>query len=214
MNSNSFLDLQRTPRRHGINPPGIPCRAPLVNRAAAHAEQGTQLGARAGGANRSIDRVCVHTRKSGTDRSGCQGEIFPRWTTESSSALRNAEDMDRKEAFAQRLGIALDHLKIAPNQAERKRYLAELVDITPRHAGNYLSGKKLPTPDGMIDLAIKLGVNPNWLWAGYGAMLPLTPEQTAHIEAVQTLPPATQARVFSVSEALATYDQGEQAQAS
>ena len=122
--------------------------------------------------------------------------------------------METKEAFAKRLEIALDFLGVDRKQSERKRYLAKRLDITERHAGNYLHGAKLPTPEGAIDMAQVLDVNPNWLWFGNGPMKPLTPAQTAHIEAVQALPEPEQNRVFSVSAVLAGSGQEGAARAS
>jgi MFS family permease len=74
--------------------------------------------------------------------------------------------MDAKLAFADRLRLALDRQGIARVDAERKRYLAKIADITPRHAGKYLSGEKLPCAEGMITLSQQLGVSPAWLIAG------------------------------------------------
>ena len=209
-----FFDLDCSRWRDSVDPPGFPRSTPFIDRTASHAELGPELWPRACFLDCHVDRISVHAAKFGTDCSGCQGAIFRRQPTESSGSLRNAKSMDHKKAFAARLMIALDAAGVETKNADRKRYIAALAGISERQAGNYLAGEKLPTPDGMIDLATKLGVNPNWLWAGYGPMKALTDAQTAHIEALQSLPEAEQSRVFSVSEALVSTYTVPKAQAS
>lgn len=94
--------------------------------------------------------------------------------------------MDIKHDFARRLALALDFAKVSTRPADRKRYLAGLARVTERHAGNYLAGEKLPTPEGMIDLAIRLGVSWDWLATGRGIMVPinLTPEEALTLHAL------------------------------
>jgi hypothetical protein len=113
--------------------------------------------------------------------------------------------MDTKQAFGVRLTQALDHQGISPVAADRKRYLSKLLDITERHAGNYLRGDKLPSSEGMIDIAKKLRINPTWLIAGIGPMQPLSDAEIAHILMLRTLTPSDQEKVFRVSEVFQNY---------
>ena len=94
--------------------------------------------------------------------------------------------MDIKQDFARRLVLALDHAGISTKPIDRKRYLSHIAGVSERHAGNYLSGEKLPTPEGMIDLAIRLGVAWDWLATGRGFMLStnLTAEEALTIQAL------------------------------
>ena len=213
-NTNRFLNLDGAPGWDGIDATGIPGGAPFVNRPPGNAKRGAELWPGARALNGKIDRIRVHDLKFGTDCSGCQDANFCRTPTDSSNWMRNAKGMDIKQAFAARLLIALDVAGVEPKNAERKRYIAALLDISERQAGNYLSGDKMPASEGMIDLAIKLRVNPNWLIAGNGPMRALTPEQSALIEALQALPEVEQKRVFSVSESLISIYTTEKAQAS
>lgn len=91
--------------------------------------------------------------------------------------------MDR-EGFSKRLAHALDLNHVGRAAIERKRYLVHLMGISERHAGNYLSGDKLPATEGLIDLAHKLHVSVEWLASGILPVrpLPLTQEQISVLE--------------------------------
>jgi transcriptional regulator with XRE-family HTH domain len=113
--------------------------------------------------------------------------------------------MNIKEQFGERLKTALEHLGVESTGAARKRYLSKRLDITERQAGNYLNGVKMPTLEGVIDLANKLGVNPNWLLAGIGPMIPLTQEEITHIINLRTLDVGDQQRLYHICESFQHY---------
>ena len=110
--------------------------------------------------------------------------------------------MDIKQDFARRLVLALDHAGISTKPIDRKRYLSHIAGVSERHAGNYLSGEKLPTPEGMIDLAIRLGVAWDWLATGRGFMLStnLTAEETLTIQALSQ---EDRQKLFQIGQVLA-----------
>jgi transcriptional regulator with XRE-family HTH domain len=81
--------------------------------------------------------------------------------------------MNTKADFSRRLGVALDHAAVDHNPADRKRWLAKRFDISERQAGNWLNGVQLPTSEGMIEIAVALGVSVEWLVTGRGPRLPL-----------------------------------------
>ena len=81
-----------------------------------------------------------------------------------------------KTRFADRLSKALTLAGVPDKSIDKKRHLSAIASVTERHAGNYLAGEKLPTMEGMIDLAIQLGVALEWLATGRGPMLPLITE--------------------------------------
>jgi transcriptional regulator with XRE-family HTH domain len=109
--------------------------------------------------------------------------------------------MDR-HGFARRLAHALDLNGVGRADIDRKRYLASLMNISERHAGNYLRGDKLPTTEGTIDLAKKLGVSVEWLANGTLPIkpLPLTQDQ---IRILERLTPDQLARLFQIGGILA-----------
>jgi transcriptional regulator with XRE-family HTH domain len=107
--------------------------------------------------------------------------------------------MDIKSDFAGRLVLALDAKGVRPIDAERKRYLSKLLNLSERQIGYYLKGQKMPTLDGAIDLALKLGVSAEWLMSGRGLMRPLSPEEAAHINQVRDLPEEDRERVYRIS---------------
>lgn len=110
--------------------------------------------------------------------------------------------MDIKHDFARRLVLALDHAGISTKPIDRKRYLAHISGVSERHAGNYLAGEKLPTPEGMIELAIRLGVAWDWLATGRGLMLQtnLTAEEALTIQALSN---EDRHRLFQIGQVLA-----------
>jgi transcriptional regulator with XRE-family HTH domain len=112
--------------------------------------------------------------------------------------------MDR-DGFTRRLTQALDLNGVERTAIERKRFLARLMQVSERHAGNYLSGTKLPTTEGMIDLARKLGVALEWLANGTLPIRPLrlTPEQVGVLE---RLSPEQIDRLFQIGGILAPAD--------
>jgi hypothetical protein len=83
---------------------------------------------------------------------------------------------DTKTRFAYRLSQALTLAGVPDKSINKKRHLSAIASVTERHAGNYLAGEKLPTMEGMIDLAIQLGVALEWLATGRGPMLPAMTE--------------------------------------
>lgn len=110
--------------------------------------------------------------------------------------------MDIKQDFARRLAKALDYAGVSTRMIERKRYLASIAKVSERHAGNYLAGAKLPTPEGMIDLAIRLGVSWDWLATGRGWMVTvnLTEEE---ILTLQAMTEEERSRFFQIGKVLA-----------
>jgi len=85
---------------------------------------------------------------------------------------------DTKTRFADRLSQALTMAGVPDKSIDKKRHLSAIASVTERHAGNYLTGEKLPTMEGMIDMAIQLGVALEWLATGRGPMLPASTELT------------------------------------
>ncbi len=81
-----------------------------------------------------------------------------------------------KTRFADRLSQALTLAGVTDKTIDKKRHLSAIASVTERHAGNYLTGEKLPTMEGMIGLAIQLGVALEWLATGRGPMLPVLTE--------------------------------------
>lgn len=110
--------------------------------------------------------------------------------------------MDIKQDFARRLVLALDHAWVSTKPIDRKRFLAHIASVSERHAGNYLAGEKLPTPEGMIDLAIRLGVAWDWLATGRGLMLP-TNFTTEEVLTIQALSAEDRHRLFQIGQVLA-----------
>jgi hypothetical protein len=83
---------------------------------------------------------------------------------------------DAKTRFADRLSQAITLAGVPDKRIDKKRHLSAIASVTERHAGNYLTGEKLPTMEGMIGLAIQLGVALEWLATGRGPMLPVLTE--------------------------------------
>lgn len=108
--------------------------------------------------------------------------------------------MDIKRDFSLRLVQALDAAGVEPVHVERKRYLHRVLDITPRHAGNYLNGEKLPTPEGMVKLAMCLGVSLDWLMTGQGLMQPLTAAEQTHLAETRQLAEPDREKVYRLSQ--------------
>lgn len=117
-----------------------------------------------------------------------------------------------KHDFARRLDAALDHAKVSTRSIDRKRYLAHMAGVTVRHAGNYLSGEKMPTTEGMIDLALRLGVSWEWLATGRGSMIAIELSQE-EIHTIQSLSNKDRERLFQIGEVLAHPKPDEQAAA-
>lgn len=103
--------------------------------------------------------------------------------------------------FSRRLIKALDRAGVSRDGAQRKKWLADACDVTPRHAGNYLNGAKLPTTGGLMVLAQALGVAYEWLTTGRGPMLPLdlSEEQAA---ALLSLDASERDRLFAIANVL------------
>ena len=170
------LNLQGACWGDGVKPTLIPSRAPLVDRTGRYAELFRQLWPGASRMDCFRYRVLIHDAiKFGTVSSDCQGKS----TADSSKACGHAEGMETKISFASRLKLALDDNGVTTRPPERKRYLADLTGVTERQAGNYLNGEKLPTSEGIIELASKLKVSHEWLATGRGSMHPpgLTDQQ-------------------------------------
>ncbi len=179
----------------------LPSRGPFVDRARGYPKLFGQLGTRPSNQDCGLDGVFVHAgANNGTDSSACQAKIV----TESSNQVRHARRMDR-DGFTRRLTQALDLNGVERTAIERKRFLARLMQVSERHAGNYLSGTKLPTTEGMIDLARKLGVALEWLANGTLPIRPLrlTPEQVGVLE---RLSPEQIDRLFQIGGILAPAD--------
>ena len=112
----------------------------------------------------------------------------------------HADGMDIKHDFAKRLIAALDHNHVEPTDIARKRFLGKTLSITERHAGNYLKGEKLPTPEGMVNLSILLGVSLDWLMTGRGLMLPLSEAETSHVADTRKLDEPDREKVYRLSQ--------------
>ena len=172
------FDLKGAGGGDGVKSALLPSRAPFVDRAGRYAKLFSQFWPRASRMDclRYGVRVLIHdANKFGTVSSDCQGDS----TADSSGACGHAEGMETKLLFANRLKLALDANGVTTKPPERKRYLAELAGVSERQAGNYLNGEKLPTSEGIIELAGKLNVSHEWLATGRGSMHPpgLTDQQ-------------------------------------
>lgn len=180
--------------------PKVPSGAPLVDCARRNPDHPGQLGTGPGALDRFCNRILVHADKSGTTCSGCQGILAP----DSSGAWNHAFQMNTKQEFARRLALALDHAGAPHKPIDRKRWIARRCDITERHAGNYLRGAKMPTIEGLIELALMMCVSWEWLATGRGQMTPidLTPEEITCVRAVRSLPPGERTRLISVIDVL------------
>ena len=188
------LDAVRGHCRHDSR---IPPGAPLVDRPRGNSSQNfRQFRARTSGVDCLRYRIVfgVHEAKCGTDSSACQ-------PTESSDVSGHPFGMDTKKRFAIRLATALDHAGVSTRPIERKRYLSQSSAVSERHAGNYLSGDKMPTTEGLIELAIKLGVDWTWLATGQGCMVPanLTEAESATLGALSS---ADRERLFQIGAVL------------
>ena len=198
-NPYSTFDLHRSARRYRVNAAGVPGCSPLQDRAPAHADQSPELLTRPRSANCIIDWIHVHAGKCGTISSACQA-------TDSSSRLGHARSMDIKIDFARRLHEALDTLHVDAHLAERKRFVARILDVTDRQVANYFLGQKLPSMENLAILAAKLGVSLDWLMTGRGPMRPLTDAEIAHIESTRSLTPEDQAKVYRLGEVFRPQD--------
>lgn len=181
----------------GVHPALIPTRGPLVDSPGRHAKLLGQLGAGPGGMDRFRYRVRVHGGKFGTDSSESQA----RCATDSSEEFGHDEGMETRHHFSARLKLALDHHGVTTRPVERKRYLALLTGVSERHAGNYLAGEKLPTSEGIIALAGKLGVSHEWLATGRGPML-LPGLTDAQAEILSRLSAEEKERLFRIGQLL------------
>lgn len=204
-NSCSVFKINRARGWHSVRDSSLPPRFPFIDSARGNPELQGQFWARTGKTDGLGNGVSFHGLKSGTISSACQAPSV----ADSSTHFVHDSVMDIKEDFGRRLIAALDHAKVSTRTIDRKRYLAHIAGVTERHAGNYLSGEKMPTTEGMIDLAIRLGVSWEWLATGRGSMLSvgLTPEETSTIQALST---KDRERLFQIGQVLAHPKSGEQ----
>lgn len=84
--------------------------------------------------------------------------------------------------FSERLNISLDQLGFPPKHCGRIQQLAEMVGLSHRGAGKWISGESKPPAKKYPKLAELLNVNEQWLRTGEGQMclegnnrLPLPP---------------------------------------
>lgn len=190
----------RAPWRDGGWNAGLPSRPPFIDSACRYPQFLGQLGARPGDQDSFGYGIGVfHVPHGRTFGSGLQ-------ETDSSRHISHHVGMDSdKHDFGRRLILALEAQEqrtgMSRTSAERKRYLHKLMGVTERHAGNYLLGKKLPEPDGLMALAKALGVSWEWLATGRGYMFPvdITPDEAALL---MSLSPADRARLFQVGQIL------------
>lgn len=116
-------------------------------------------------------------------------------------ALDHDLGMNTKIDFAKRLAEALDLNRVDSRPIDRKRYIAKAMTVTERHAGNYLSGEKMPTTEGLIELAEKLKVSWEWLATGRGIPTPMefTPEE---MQVLTMLNPMEREKLFQIGKVL------------
>ena len=76
--------------------------------------------------------------------------------------------------FSERLNLCLDRLGFPPKNHGRIQLLAEMVGLTHRGAGKWISGQCSPPAGKFPILAKQLQVHENWLRTGKG---PMSPEQ-------------------------------------
>lgn len=78
--------------------------------------------------------------------------------------------MDTKKAFAERLNQLLDSKGIPEKYKGREKALAELFNVSPKTASNWLNGLKLPQYWRQIKMAEIYNVRTDWLISGNGLM--------------------------------------------
>lgn len=74
-------------------------------------------------------------------------------------------------SFSERLNICLDKEGFPPKNRGRIQLLAEMVGLTHRGAGKWISGESAPPAKKYESLAKKLNVNERWLRTGEGSMI-------------------------------------------
>ncbi len=74
--------------------------------------------------------------------------------------------------FSERLNLCLDKLGFPPKHYGRIQLLADMVGLTHRGAGKWISGQCSPPAGKFPILAKQLQVNEGWLRTGEGAMSP------------------------------------------
>ncbi|MEM9103730.1 MAG: XRE family transcriptional regulator [Pseudomonadota bacterium] len=97
--------------------------------------------------------------------------------------------------FTERLNTALDKAGFLPKQRGRIQQLAELMGLTHRGAGKWLSGETCPPTKKLARLADKLNVREDWLRTGEGDMI--NAEKFQHS---QIIPPKTAVPVYPLEQ--------------
>lgn len=81
--------------------------------------------------------------------------------------------MLKNTTFSERLNFCLDQLGFPPKNYGRIQLLADMVGLTHRGAGKWMSGQSSPPASKFPVLAKQLKVNELWLRTGEGIMSPL-----------------------------------------
>jgi len=76
----------------------------------------------------------------------------------------------RREDFSRRLNEALDARGYPPKNRGRQTALADAMDVSQGAARKWLEGESFPDLDKIVDLALKLKINSDWLLTGRGDM--------------------------------------------
>lgn len=110
--------------------------------------------------------------------------------------------MDIKKAFALRLQQVLLEKNYPPKFQGQQEQLARDFDVTPKTAGNWLNGEKMPTHERMIEMALRYNVCIEWLETGRGLKYPLSEREQDLIQEIRTLDTSDQERIYRVTRAM------------
>jgi transcriptional regulator with XRE-family HTH domain len=199
LNFNSSLSRNR---RHS---PAFDSLFPLANRLISQPKLTRQLGRAARDLDSLSYWVFAHDEPSIT-------ESLLSATTESYTPQDDALDMDTKQAFAYRLGLALDAAGYPRLGAGRETALAKATGKSQPGVRKWLLGEALPNMTSGIELAKLLNVRFEWLMTGRGMMnlepeeAPITDEQRRFMYRIKRLTPEEQSRYFRVADAMGLQD--------
>lgn len=98
--------------------------------------------------------------------------------------------MLKNTTFSERLNFCLDQLGFPPKNYGRIQLLADMVGLTHRGAGKWISGQSSPPAGKFPILAKQLKVNELWLRTGEGAISPMDSEkeETGLLGVTQSVP--------------------------
>lgn len=105
----------------------------------------------------------------------------------------------KTKTFSERLNLCLDKLGFPPKNYGRIQLLADMVGLSHRGAGKWVSGQSSPPSGKFSSLAKQLQVNETWLRTGEGFMCPQSATQIlAHSQLglIQDVP------IYSASQVL------------